>query len=353
MEHFINIEKYGFSEVFSSKIPQKSHLEPARVLSQEKGFYRIMTSKGEKLAEVSGKFRFQAAVSSDYPAVGDFVLVNWNESGNSAIIESLLPRKSAFIRKAAGEPQQEQVVAANIDTVFLCMALNNDFNLRRLERYLSIAWDSGAMPVVVLTKSDLCDDLEQKLAEVSSVAFGIDLLITTSTEENGYKELLPFITEGKTVAFIGSSGVGKSTLITRLLGKEPLNTHGLRNAAKGTHPTTRRELFLLPSGGMVIDTPGMREFGMWDNDTGIERTFTDIEELSALCKFRNCTHTNEPGCAIQKALETGELEMNRWQSYQKLKTENDYLEDKESYLIAKGKREKEISKLIKKMPIRV
>lgn len=353
MEHFVHIEKYGFSEVFSSKIPQKSHLEPARVLSQEKGFYRIITNKGEKLAEVSGKFRFQAAVSSDYPAVGDFVLVNWNESGNSAIIESLFPRKSAFVRKAAGEPQQEQVVAANIDIVFLCMALNNDFNLRRLERYISIAWDSGAIPVVVLTKSDLCDDLEQKLSEVSSVAFGVDVLVTTSTEENGYKKLLPFISEGKTVAFIGSSGVGKSTLINRLLGREQLKTNGLRNDDKGRHTTTHRELFLLPSGGMVIDTPGMREVGMWDNDTGIERTFSDIEELAALCKFRNCTHTNEPGCAIQKALETGELEAERWQSYQKLKTENDYMEDKEGYLIAKGKREKEISKLIKKMPIRV
>lgn len=164
------------------------------------------------MAEVSGKFRFQTTILSGYPAIGDFVLVNWNESGNSAIIESLLPRKSAFVRKAAGEPQQEQVVAANIDIVFLCMALNNDFNLRRLERYISIGWDSGAMPVIVLTKSDLCDDLEQKLSEVSSVAFGVDILVTTSTEENGYKELVPFISEGKTIAFIGSSGVGKSTL---------------------------------------------------------------------------------------------------------------------------------------------
>ena len=157
MNNFINIKQYGFSEMFSKEIPQDSPLEPARVLSQEKGFYRIITDKGEKLAEVSGKFRYQATFSSEYPAVGDFVLVNWNESGNSAIIESLLPRKSAFIRKAAGEPQQEQIVAANIDTIFLCMALNNDFNIRRLERYLSIAWDSCAMPVVVLTKSDLCD----------------------------------------------------------------------------------------------------------------------------------------------------------------------------------------------------
>lgn len=353
MDNSINIKKYGFSEVFSNKISQDSLLEPARVLSQEKGFYRIITNKGEKLAEVSGKFRFQATISSEYPAVGDFVLVNWNESGNSAIIESLFPRKSAFVRKAAGEPQQEQVVAANIDTVFLCMALNNDFNLRRLERYISIAWDSGATPVVVLTKSDLCDDLEQKLSEVSSVAFGVDVLVTTSTKENGYRELLPFISEGKTIAFIGSSGVGKSTLINRLLGKEQLKTNGLRNDDKGRHTTTHRELFLLPSGGMVIDTPGMREFGMWDNDAGIEKTFMDIEELASKCKFRNCTHTNEPGCAIQKALKMKELEMNRWQSYQKLKAENDYMEDKESYMLAKGKREKEISKLIKKMPIRV
>ena len=352
VDNLINIKKYGFTEVFSNIVPQDNGLEPARVLSQEKGFYRIITDKGEKMAEISGKFRFQTTVSSEYPAVGDFVFVNWNESGDSAIIESLLPRKSAFVRKAAGEPQKEQVVAANIDTVFLCMALNNDFNLRRLERYISIAWDSGAMPVVVLTKSDLCDDLDNKLSEISSVAIGVDVLVTTSVEENGYKELLPFISEGKTVAFIGSSGVGKSTLINRLLGQEYLKTNGLRNDDKGRHTTTRRELFLLPSGGMVIDTPGMRELGMWDNDTGIERTFADIEELAAQCKFRNCTHTSEPGCAIRRALELGELQTDRWQSYQKLKAENDYMEDKESYLIAKGKREKEISKLIKKMPIK-
>lgn len=353
MNNLININKYGFSEEYLSKNLLDSNLEPARILSQEKGFYRIITNKGEKLAEVSGKFRFQADVSSEYPAVGDFVLVNWNELGNSAIIESLLPRKSAFVRKAVGEVQQEQVVAANIDTVFLCMSLNNNFNLRRLERFITSAWDSGAMPVVVLTKSDLCDDLEQKLTEVSSIAFGVDVLVTNSIDENGYEEILPFISEGKTIAFIGSSGVGKSTIINHLLGKEYLKTGEICNNDKGRHTTTRRELFLLPSGGMVIDTPGMREFGMWDNDKGIERTFEDIEELSDQCKFRNCTHTKEPGCAIQKALETGELELKRWKSYQKLKAENNYVEDKEGYMLTKGKKEKEISKLIKKMQIRV
>ena len=279
-------------------------------------------------------------------------MVNWNESGNSAIIEALLPRKSVLLRKAAGDIRQEQVVAANVDTIFLCMALNNDFNLRRLERYVSLAWDSGAMPVIVLTKSDLCEDLENKLSEVSSVAFGVDILVTTSMEENGDKELLPFISAGKTLAFIGSSGVGKSTLINRLLGENHLKTNGLRKDDKGRHTTTRRELLLLPSGGMVIDTPGMREFGMWDNDTGIEKTFTDIETLMSQCKFHNCTHTNEPGCAIQKALQLGKLQTDRWRSYQKLKAENDYIEDKETYMIAKGKREKEIAKLIKKMPIK-
>ena len=299
------------------------------------------------MAEVSGKFRYNADRISDYPAVGDFVMADWNDEGGNAIIHHILHRKSSIIRKAAGNAYKEQVVATNIDTIFLCMSLNNDFNLRRLERYLSIAWDSGATPVIVLTKVDLCTDLEDKLSDVSSVAFGVDVLVTTTVEEFGYEEIRPYICEGKTVAFIGSSGVGKSTLINCLLGECKLDTNGLRDDDKGRHTTTHRELILLPNGGMVIDTPGMRELGMMDSEAGISQTFEDIEELMEQCRFSDCTHNTEPGCAVRKALESGELSEERWQSYLKLKSENEYATDSQSYLISKEKKFKEIAKFNK------
>ena len=236
------------------------------------------------------------------------------------------------------------IVAANVDTIFLCMSLNNDFNLRRLERYLSIAWDSGAAPVIVLTKADLCDDLPSRMAEVSSVAIGVDVLITSSVAEDGLAQVLPYIRQGRTVAFIGSSGVGKSTLINRLLGEERLNTGGLRNDDKGRHTTTHRELLLLPGGGMVIDTPGMRELAMWDTDEGIGQAFAEIEELAGSCRFFDCSHRNEPGCAVRKALEEGRLTEERWQSYLKLKAEAAYAEDSESYLQVKAKKFKDIAR---------
>jgi len=316
----------------------------ARIILQEKGLYRIAGEQGEKLAAVSGKFQYQASAVSEYPAVGDYVMADWNEDGGNAVIHEVLPRKSAFIRKAAGEGRQEQVVAANVDTVFICMALNNDYNLRRLERYLSIAWDSGAVPVIVLTKADLCDDLSSKIFEVSGVAMGVDVLVTSAVEQDGYEQVLNYIGEDKTVAFIGSSGVGKSTLINCLLGENRLETNGLRNDDKGRHTTTHRELIVLPAGGSVIDTPGMRELGMWDSEEGIERTFADVEELAARCRFGDCTHGKEPGCAIRRALDEGELSMDRWLSYQKLKAENAYMEDSESYLAAKRQKFKEIAK---------
>ena len=288
-----------------------------RILSQEKDLYRMITAEGEYLAKVSGKFRYQAAHPSDFPAVGDFVMAGGIGKGTQAVIHQVLPRKSVFMRKAAGSDRKEQLVATNIDIVFLCMALNQDFNVRRLERYLSIAWDSGAKPVVVLTQSDICEDIEEKL---------------------------PYLSAGTTAAFLGSSGVGKSTLVNRLLGEERLATGDIRNDDKGRHTTTHRELLFLPDGGMVIDTPGMRELGMWDAKSGIDRTFSDIEELALQCRFRDCTHTVESGCAVQKALKNGTLSKERMQSYQKLKTENDYMEHAKSYLEVKEKKFKEIAK---------
>ena len=317
-----------------------------RITLQEKGFYRIRTSMGEQNALVSGKFQFDAQSPSDYPAVGDYVMASCADP-DTAIIHQLLPRRSLFVRKAAGTSKTEQVVAANIDTVFLCMSLNNDFNLRRLERYLAVAWESGADPVVVLTKADLCADLPQKQREVEAIAMGVTILTTSAMELEGYRQIMPYITEGRTVAFVGSSGVGKSTLINRLLGEERLATDGLRNDDKGHHTTTHRELLFLPGGAMVIDTPGMRELGMWDAASGVEQTFGDIEELAARCRFRNCSHTSEPGCAVRAALESGHLDAGRWLSYQKLKNENSYAADSESYLAAKEKKFKEISKINK------
>lgn len=315
-----------------------------RILSQEKDLYRMITAEGEYLAKVSGKFRYQAAHPSDFPAVGDFVMAGKTGEGTQAVIHQVLPRKSVFMRKAAGSDRKEQLVATNIDIVFLCMALNQDFNVRRLERYLSIAWDSGAKPVVVLTKSDICKDIEEKLLAVQEAAPGVRIIKTTALETAGIEEILPYLSAGTTAALLGSSGVGKSTLVNRLLREERLATGGIRNDDKGRHTTTHRELLFLPDGGMVIDTPGMRELGMWDAKSGINRTFSDIEELALQCRFRDCTHTVEPGCAVQKALKNGTLSKERMQSYQKLKTENDYMEHAKSYLEVKEKKFKEIAK---------
>lgn len=324
---------------FEALAAQSPDLIPARVTTQQRGLYKVLSHQGTDTAQVSGKFRHEALTVSDFPAVGDYVLMDENR-----IIHQVLPRKSVFLRKASGDTHTEQAVAANIDTVFLCMSINNDFNLRRLERYLSIAWTSGAEPVVVLTKADLCPDPALKVLETETVAMGAQVLVTSSLAEDGIAQLMPWLKPGKTVAFVGSSGVGKSTLINRLLGDDVLATNGLRNDDKGRHTTTHRELFLLPSGAMVIDTPGMRELGMWDSSEGISSTFADIEELAAQCRFRDCSHQSEPGCAVRAALQSGELAQDRWESYQHLLRENAYAEDSEGYLASKKKLFVEISK---------
>ena len=321
-------------EAYRAEFPEYTF---CRVCLQEKGMYQIISENGTQWAQVSGRFRHEVLTLSDYPAVGDYAAADLN-SGNTAVIHAVLPRKSVFLRKAAGTAKSEQVVAANVDTLFLCMAMNNDFNLRRLERYLAVAWDSGASPVVLLTKTDLCSDPYGLAAQAERIAAGADVITSSALEEDGCRAVEPYLVPGKTLAFIGSSGVGKSTLINRLLGEDRLATNGLRGDDKGRHTTTRRELIPLPCGATVIDTPGMRELGMWDAGGGLASAFADIEDLASRCRFRNCTHRTEPGCAVRAALESGELAGERWQSWLKLTAENAYCDDAKGYLQVKNEK---------------
>lgn len=297
-----------------------SDLIQGRVVLQHRNLYRVLTAEGELTAQVSGKLRHQAAAPSDFPAVGDFVMLDKTDDRDGyGTIHQVLPRKSAFIRKAAGKVEEAQIVAANIDTVFVCMALTRDFNIKRLERYLAIAWDSGATPVVLLTQSDLSPDVSVQQAAAAKAALGVEVLVSSAVSGQGLEEILQWIQPGKTVAFIGSSGVGKSTLINRLLGEERMETLPVDKDGKGRHSTTRRELVVLPSGGALIDTPGMREIGLESADLG--KAFADIRDLALECRFRDCRHEQEPGCRVRQAIAEGILSEERLESYKKLEQE--------------------------------
>jgi len=261
--------------------------------------------------------------------VGDFVMLDQTRDLDStAVIHCVLARKNLLTRKTGAQRKDtraasdSQVIAANIDVIFICMSLNNDYNLRRLERYMAIAWESGAQPVVILTKADLCDDIQAKTAEVAATAIGAGILVTSSLDPACLEQVRSYIGQGKTVCFVGSSGVGKSTLINCLAGKDILATNGLRNDDRGRHTTTRRELLLLPAGGAVIDNPGMRELGVESAD--LSKSFADIDELAAACRFKDCAHDKEPGCAVRAGIEAGKLDAKRLENYLKLKKEAGY-----------------------------
>jgi ribosome biogenesis GTPase len=320
----IDLKKIGLNDHFNDEAAQYKGLFIARVSEQHREQYKVITAYGELSAVVSGKLAYLADGRAKFPAVGDWVMVDRvNDTSGHAIIHHILRRISRLTRKGAGTGYEEQIIAANIDIIFICMSLNADFNLRRLERYLTIAWESMANPVIVLTKSDLCKDVGLKLAEVTSVAPGVDVIVCSAEAPNGLDAIKMYTQPGKTIAFIGSSGVGKSTLINRLIGQDIMATKEIReDDGRGRHTTTHRQLLLLPNGGIAIDTPGMRELQIFSGD--ISKTFEDIEELALGCRFKNCSHSNEPGCAVREAINRGILLEQRLASYLKLQREMVY-----------------------------
>jgi len=315
------LARYGWGPFFQEawQARKEEAQEPGRLVAEYRGGYVLATLHGELKASAAGRLRLSIRKGeSERPSVGDWVALEARPQEGSAVIHAVLPRRTQLVRKAAGRTEEEQVVAANVDVVFLVSALTRDLNPRRLERYLALAWDSKAQPVVVLTKADLSEDVAAARERIAALAPGVPLHTVSSFTGEGVDTLLPYLVGNQTVAFIGSSGVGKSTLINRLLGTERQEVGAVREDDKGRHTTTHRELLVTPHGGLVIDTPGMRELGLWEAEEGVQATFTDIEALAAGCRFNDCRHLNEPGCAVQEALRAGQLAPQRLESYRKL-----------------------------------
>jgi ribosome biogenesis GTPase len=309
------LEELGWDADWASSFEQlqEDNLSVGRVAAQHRGAYDVWTGDGELRARAAGRLYYEHEVGAPVPAVGDWVVLQ------ETTITAILPRRSAFVRKRAGVTSDEQVLAANVDTAFLLGGLDDDFSIRRLERYITTTWDSGASPVVVLTKADLCADVADAVLTVESVAIGVPVQPVSNVTGDGIDQLTPHLRAGRTVVLLGSSGVGKSTLLNRLAGEELMRTAAVAPDGTGRHTTTHRELVRLPDGALVIDTPGLRELQFWDGD--VSAAFEDIEQLAAECRFRDCAHAREPGCAVLAAVDDGRLELDRLRSWRKFQRE--------------------------------
>lgn len=333
----MRIEQYGWNENWMNKWKRDwdqqndKALVPGRVVGDFGSKYRVITEDGETWGELSGRFRHSLGATGEFPAVGDWVVLTVQDGGAHAIIHGILPRHSVISRKVAGSTQDEQIVASNVDTLFLVSALNDDFNVRRMERYLIMAWNSGANPVILLTKSDLCPDAKERIADMERAAPGVPVYAVSALMNEGRDRLLPYIGDGQTVALTGSSGCGKSTLVNWLSGQELQLTQAVREEdSRGRHTTTHRELFVLPDGGIIIDTPGMRELKLWEDEGGLDLAFGDISTWAAACRFSDCRHEREEGCAVLEAVRSGELEEKRLLNYHKTQRELQFQNSKEA-----------------------
>ena len=336
----MNIIDYGWNIYIKAQGEQRQvdGLLPGRITTQGSQLSRVVTDHGENWSILQGALLNQLTTRADYPAVGDWVLVDASQQLQQWIIRQILPRGSSLMRKVTGMVTEEQILAANIDYVFLVTALDGgrNFNLRSIERYLTVAWESGATPVLVLNKADLCEDTEGSILAAESVAPGVAVHAISCITGDGLESLYQYLSAGVSIVLTGLSGVGKSSIINRLYGDNFLETGAQRDAdRRGRHTTTRRELVKLPSGALLIDTPGLRELQLWGDEASLSSAFPEIEELAAECKFNDCRHTGEPGCAVQAALASGELEQSRYESYLELQRELRYLKSKQDIRLRK------------------